>query len=535
LALGALLAAVVAVVLVVVLSGGGSSGRAMDSIFQDDSYLLYSPTPTVVRTLRTLQRLGVDTVRVQVLWEGIAPDPLATAVPRGFDGTNPASYPGWAPYDRLVRLASSLHLDVNFDVTAPGPVWAMRSQPPDIASANHYAPSARFFGQFVEAVGRRYTGSYVPPRSGNGALPRVHSWSVWNEPNQPGWLSPQWRTVGGQRVMDSPRLYREYVDAGFAALDASGHSPSSDTVLIGELAPEGCSSQSTAGCIYRPYNEPIPPIPFLEALYCVDDSYQPLHGAAAAALHCPTDGSPSAFVSANPGLFHATGFAHHPYSFFLAPNVSMSNAAYVPLADLSRLETALDRINATYGVGRQLPIYITEYGYETNPPNPFQSVTPEQQALFIDEAQFLAWEDPRVRSMSQFLLYDSVPNSAYRPGSRGYWSTFQTGLLYSAGARKPAYAAYRLPVFIPQPIFTPGTPVLVWGMLRPAPNGTRQEATVQWRPSRGGYRTIATVATDDPSGFFTAHMKLPGTGAVRVGWTSGGLTLYSREVGVVSR
>ena len=47
-----------------------------------------------------------------------------------------------------------------------------------------------------------------------------------------------------------------------------------------------------------------------------------------------------------------------------------------------------------------------------------------------------------------FLLYDSAPDPAYPRGSAGYWSTFQTGLLYHRGAAKPSLAAYRIPIFI---------------------------------------------------------------------------------------
>ena len=61
-------------------------------------------------------------------------------------------------------------------------------------------------------------------------------------------------------------------------------------------------------------------------------------------------------MAAHPGLFQASGFAHHPYSFFLAPDKQIGDPNFVPLADLSRLEHGLDRIFTTYGVRRQLPI-----------------------------------------------------------------------------------------------------------------------------------------------------------------------------------
>ena len=190
-------------------------------------------------------------------------------------------------------------------------------------------------------------------------------------------------------------------------------------------------------------------------------------------------------MAAHPGLFSATGFAHHPYAFFLAPTASMSDANFVPLSDISRLEHALDAIFATYGVHRQLPIYVTEYGYETNPPNPFRGVSPVKQAAYLNQAQYLAWKDPRIRTMAQFLLADSPPDPRYTKGSIGYWSTFQTGLLFVNGVPKPSFASYQLPIDIPVKTFHAGAKVFVWGMLRAAPNDTTQHAQLQWRPPRG--------------------------------------------------
>lgn len=526
---------VIAVVLVLALGGSSSKSapRTVESIFQDDQFLLYSPTPTVEKTLRTLRALGVDRIRVTILWSAIAPDSLSRVRPRHFDATDPAAYPAaaWTNYDRVAVLARASGIAVDFNLTAPGPLWAMARRAPSAKFVNHYRPSATAFGQFVTAMGRRYSGTYAAATgayAGHNPLPRVSFWTIWNEPNQAGWLAPQWRATAGTTVADSPRLYRQYVDAAFSALERTGHAPSSDTVLIGELAPEGVSTQ-------RP-QDPMRPMVFLRALYCVDGSFRPLRGAPAAALHCPQTGSPSAFASAHPGLFQASGFAHHPYFFFLAPSVHFPrDPNFVPLADLSRLENGLDRSLQAYGVHRQLPIWVTEYGYETNPPNPFRGVSLQRQARYLDQAQYMAWKDPRISSFAQFLLVDSAPDRNYPPGTLGYWSTFQTGLLFLNGKAKPSLYTYPLPIFIPDPVASAGSSVMVWGMLRLAPNNTTQRALIQWRGSSGGFRTLTTVTTKDPNGFVTANVKLPGTGSVRIAWISPTRVPYwSRSVAVRS-
>jgi hypothetical protein len=498
-------------------------------MFQDDRYLIYSSTATVTRTLNRLRSLGVDRLRLTILWSAIAPAAASTHRPAGFDAADPAAYPArsWAPYDRVLELARARGIGVDFDVTAPGPLWAMARGAATAELATHFDPSAAEFGQFVLALGRRYSGTYMAP-GGHAAIPRVSYWSIWNEPNQPGWLAPQSQTIAGRPVIEAARLYRAEVDAGVRSLYRSGHR--ADTILIGELAPEG-AQRPAAGA-------PVAPMRFLRALYCVGDGYAPLIGPAARALDCPSGrDARTAFVMAHPGLFAATGFAQHPYSFFLAPAAPMTDPDFVPLADLGRLEQGLDRIFATYSVNRRLPLYLTEYGYETNPPNPFRGVSPATQAAYLDEAEYLAWLDPRVRTLSQFLLYDAAPDRAYPRGSVPYWSTFQTGLAYLDGAPKPALSAYRLPIFIPAPGFAPGAEVTVWGMLRLAPNRTPQRALIQWRPARGGgaYWALATVDTDDPSGVLVARVKPPGPGVIRIKWTGAtGRVAYSRAAPVTS-
>lgn len=500
--------------------------------------LLYEPTPVVVQTLDTLKALGVDRLRVTVLWHTVAPDAASPARPAGFVASDPADYPadGFTLYDRLVLLARARGLTVNFNVTAAGPLWAMRGPPDRPQRAYVYAPHARDFREFVAALGRRYSGSYVPPAAQrgvlaalgvtlSGALPRVSYWSIWNEPNQPGWLSPQWRTLAGRLVPYSPVLYRGYVDAAWRGLTATGHGPSTDTILIGELAPEGGPGEPVPRV-----EQPIPPMDFLEALYCVGPSFQPLSGSDAAELGCPASRGAGSFAKEHPALFEATGFAHHPYSFFLPPNVAYTapqDSGFVPLVSLPRLEHGLDRIFAAYGVDRRIPIYLTEYGYETNPPNPFRSVSLAEQAAYIDEAQYMAAQDPCVRALSQFLLRDSPPDSAFPVGSSRYWSTFQTGLEFVNGAEKPSFAAYRLPLWIPS---VSGRSVTVWGMIRPA--RSPQRAVLQWRGA-SGWRSLATVTVDGQSRTFTAKVTVPGPGAVRVEWSSpSGRAFHSRAVAV---
>lgn len=524
---------VVAALMAVVVASGRSGPVPvrpyLASMLQDDDHLLYASDAVVRHSLNEVRALGVNQIRATILWKALAPDAGSPVAPRGFRAADPAAYPAasWAPYDRLVEQAGARGIAVDFDVTAPGPLWAMSPGAPADKYRDHWAPSAQQFGAFVTALGTRYSGRYRPPGA-TRPLPRVSFWSVWNEPNQQGWLTPQYKTMGGQPVMESAALYRAYADAAFAALGQTGHHPGMDTILVGELAPEG-SAQPTYD-----YRAAIPPLPFLRGVYCVDSSYRPLAGTQASNLGCPAAGGPARFVAGHPALFEASGFAHHPYSFFLAPSTSIADPRFAPLANLGRLESALDAIFSTYGVSRELPLYLTEYGYETYPPNPWRGVSLRLQSLYLNEAQYMAWRDPRVRTMSQFLLFDSPPDTTAPPGSQQYWSTFQTGLRFASGQAKPSLYSYRLPLFAPNPVLGPTGSVLVWGMLRPARPGTRQRAEIQWRTQAGRvYRTLARVLTDNPDHAFAMSVQPPGPGVLRVAWASPtGKVLYSRGVGV---
>lgn len=51
-------------------------------------------------------------------------------------------------------------------------------------------------------------------------------------------------------------------------------------------------------------------------------------------------------------------------------------------------------------------MYLTEWGYKTNPPNPYTRTSPAQQAALINQGEYLTWREPYVRGLTQFLLVD---------------------------------------------------------------------------------------------------------------------------------
>jgi hypothetical protein len=478
------------------LPGAAHAAAEQESTFQDDPRLVYGDDATVASTLDTLKALGVDRLRISLFWRVVAPAPADTVKPGGFDAARSETYPNdaWARYDRLLREARARGLAVNLNVTGPAPNWATGEPPADRPDLDEtWRPDRGELEQFVRAAGRRYDGTFLT-QAGGEPLPRVDFWSIWNEPNQGGWLTPQW----DGELETSPRLYRDIVAASWDALQLTGHG--ADTILIGETAPKGLRVKGPT----RAMN----PGRFIRRLFCVDDRLAQLTGPAAEAQGCPADGSRDAFVSANPGLFAATGWGHHPYELTFAPSRRPTERDWFTVANLGDLSRLLDRVQ-----GRAVPLYITEYGYQTRPPDP-TGVTVSRQAAYLNEAEYLTWRNSRVRSHAQFLLVDDGPVPGLPLDSVAAWgSSFQTGLMTLAGKAKPALRTYKLAAHLPDPHIRAGSRLLVWGLARSAP-GTPVEIQIRPRGARA-FRTVGRVRPT-PQGYLRLRVRPSRSGTVRL-------------------
>jgi hypothetical protein len=523
-------------------------------MFQDDSRLLAEPGPT----LQQLRDLGVGVIRVSLHWDSIAPALRAS----GFNAADPAAYPGWAVYDEILQDARDDGIVVEISLGGPAPQWAIgRGQPVDGGFGGVWKPSASAFKQFVQAAGTRYSGSYDPtlgesaPGDPND-LPRVSSWEIWNEPNFGGDLAPQ--AIKGSSVPAAPSMYRKLLDAGWSGLRSTGHGR--DRIVIGNLDARGQSARPGPGA---PQGLPgnfgaTKPLQFVRWLYCVDLNYKPLRGGAAAAVGCPTNAAGSRrFRFAHPALFRAGGFATHPYPVNRPPTEANSaDPDFTEFSNLPRFAGALDRLQRIYGSRTHFRIYNNEYGYITNPPNhsltPLnphgQFISPSIAAAYMNWAEYLSWRNPRIASTMQYLLYDPNPRQAPEFGG------FASGLIFYSGTRKPAYDAYRLPLFLPTTTARSSRQRLeVWGCVRPAhyarlDDGKRQRVEIQYRRgSHGAFRTRRTVPIDSSRGYFDLHIAFPASGSVRLAWTypkddallsqgnvdpPEGATVYSRTVRV---
>jgi hypothetical protein len=446
-AIAALIAAAVAV-----LAGCGADGddgepsaRAPWSIIEDHTPLIRSGERRRELTLREMRDMGADTLRVGLKWSEVAPGVESRRRPE-FDATDPAQYPGFAPYDDLIRRAADKGFRVLLGLGPDAPRWATADGAPLGPESGNRVPDPREFARFVAAVGKRYSGDFE-------GLPQVEWFSLWNEPNHHFFLKPN---------DDAPRIYREMVVAALPALrEAAGEDAK---VLIGETAP-----------IRRP-GSVLGPRDFLQRFLCLDKEFQP---------------TPDEPGCADFRAVEVDGYAHHPYG---PTSKAPEHADIVSLLVIRRLGDYLDSAAAAGRLPPRLPLYSTEFGLQSNPPDPTARIRLDDQAALLNEKEEQSYRYPRLRSYAQYLLYDDPA----RDGTtlEQIWSGFQTGLRFTDGEAKPSYEAYQFPIVVQR---SRGGDVRVWGRVRPG-SGTR---SVQLQRRRGhGFVQIGGRTETNDAGYF---------------------------------
>jgi len=466
------IAIAVALVALALPASAGAGARQV-AIFQDDALLVERGAGVRDSTLDEIRSLGADMIKVQLRWDSSAPG--GRRKPSGFDATDPSEYPGFGVYDDLLAAAKARGFQVMFTLAPPAPSWATRG-----TRGQHEAvdrPSAQEFGRFAQAAARRF--------------PSVDVWSLWNEPNLAKYLYPQ----SSHGVPRAPQVYRSMVRSAVAGLHRGGSGR--DPVLFGELLPIGAKR-----CCFALAN--LQPIRFIHEFFCLDNSYRPFHGRAARLRGCQNFKRIS-------GL---SGFAYHPYTRPGGPDIVEPSRDDATIRSLDRVTRALDRARARHRVaGKRLPVWITEYGFQSLPPDPQLGVRLARIPGFMALSElWIARRNPRVRSYSQYTM-DDVPIV------NGDYGTWQSGLRFADGRPKSdVYAMYRLPVFVR--VLGPSA-VEVLGDARPG--GAGSTVQVQQKIGRGGFRDLGNpIAVRNVRGYFVQRLRIKKAAARRYRIVSGG-------------
>jgi len=467
-------ALIVLFVALVVPSSASASSRQL-TIFQDDGVFLGHTSHDPNKAMAEARALGVDVVRVFLSWYEVSPGRTSRTRPGGFDVGNPNS-PGykWDLYDAFFQRARANGLKVLLTLSPAIPYWA--SEEPArcphriggyrrLAMSCMWKPDVKLFGQFTEAVARRY-GRGPRPHGGQVAL-----YSIWNEPNLEHYLYPQLKRTRDGVVDVAARRYRELWQAGRRAI-AQHDGSMRNTVLFGETA--AISS----------------PLDTLYAALCLDQNGRPFRGRLRALQGC-----------SRPSRLPIGGIAVHPYNDDGGGSVFSRSSSLdsLPLAYLRRLHTVMDRAARLGRIPRGRGIYVTEFGFQSSPPDRRVKIGLRRHAASLNEAERLFFADPRVKTTAQYELFD-VPSR----------EQFNTGLRLRGGKKKPAWEAFRVPLVVTK--LSRGL-VEVWGMVRPATGRVRPSLGVAG--SGGGRFTTVERPLLNSAGYFRIRLRRPGAERLR--------------------
>jgi hypothetical protein len=278
--------------------------------------------------------------------------------------------------------------------------------------------------------------------------------------------------------------------------------------------------------MWTAWNEPnsrtfaVPVSPSLYVQRVLNPAYASLHAASAANLvaggvtsprKTPSGMSPHAFMQGMAAA-HARldAYAQNPYPVGRGEtpdHATCSTCGYFTLALLP-----LIRADVTRYFGAK-PLWLTEYGDQTNPPDRLLGVSWALQAAYIGEADLRVWQQSGVTVLIHFLVRDEP--------SIGGW---QSGLFTVGGTPKPAYHAFALPL---AQMSRHGSTATLWGQVRP---GAGPRAYVIQRAVGGAWRAVGGTAQTGAGGTFTRSVTLAPGARVRlwapsIGWASPPLTL----------
>ena len=225
------------------------------------------------------------------------------------------------------------------------------------------------------------------------------------------------------------------------------------TVLFGALAPRGENPTKQ--------NTRTMPLAFIRAMGCVKTT-----------LKRDRSGPCKGFKPLT-----GDGFAYHPHSTRARPTTPQPRLDEAAIGDLPRLERTLDATQRAGGLkkpgGGKFGLYFTEWGYQTDPPDPIQGVSLAKQSRYLQQGAYIAYKDPRVKLLTQYEWRDEPLGRGTKATKYSGW---QSGLRRSNDKAKPALKSFANPFFISQ---RPGSRTArLWGQVRP---GDGHRVTVQRR------------------------------------------------------
>jgi hypothetical protein len=281
--------------------------------------------------------------------------------------------------------------------------------------------------------------------------PWIRYWLIWNEPNKSLWLRPTKSAVYVKQLLNPA------YDAIHAVLPHA-------LVGGGVTGPRGALGG-------------VPPTTWMRGMF---------------SAHAKLD-----------------AYAHHPYPLSPGETPSSGGCRNCPNITMATIGKLIVLVKRYFGAK---PIWLTEYGYQSNPPDTFLGVPLKKQANMIGLAAMRAWRLPRITMLMQYLYQDEP-----------VLSRFQTGLVFVNDRPKPSLQAFKLPV---AQMSRTGSRAIVWGQIR---NGRTGRKTYQLQVlRRSKWRPLGKDKKTDASGVFKRSLALKRGTLIRV--YSPGQHRYSRQL-----
>jgi Glycosyl hydrolase catalytic core len=342
--------------------------------FYDDEQI-YGRTDWAFNQLKSL-RAGV--VRITLDWASVArrrPGAPADPASRAYN---------WTAVDNVVTKAAKQKMRVVMAIYGT-PRWAGPAK-------NRLPRRITDLRLFAFAAATRYSGTYeveVGENEPARSLPAVRHWLAWNEPNNPVFLKPQWKKVGGTWRPQSAYDYAKICSAIWAGVHSTGLA--NEKVACGVTGPRGNDAPASS----RASTSPLVFLTWLRRA----------------------------------GLKRFDAYAHHPYygSKTEKPTTMPTSKKSVTLANIGLL---INQLNRLYGRSKRL--WVTEYGYQTRPPDRLFGVSYATQAKYVHQAIAKARKTRRIDMFVWFLIRDERRLSGW-----------QSGVVTVNGRRKPAYRAFQ--------------------------------------------------------------------------------------------
>jgi hypothetical protein len=431
-------------------SAGSASqaGRPLHTALLDPHSFSLASAPDKAIAFRRMDSTGAKFVRLFIDWATVAP--AGANKPTGFDARDHRDpLYKWDTLDADLRLVTSNGLTpIVYVVGAPKWAWGE-----DSILQTPVKPSPSMLADFATALAKRY--------------PRVRYWQVWNEANLWQFLYPQHQD--GKNF--SPGWYRSMVNAMAKAVHDVRRS---NVVIAGALAPYGGGEGR------------IRPLEFMREMLCMSKGAKPR----------PTCDEKTEFDI----------WAHHAYSYG-GPTSHALHADDVAIGDVGEMRSLLMAAErAGHVVSRGQPdFWVTEYSYESRPPDP-KGVPLPLHTRWVAESLYRLWQDG-VSLVTWFYLRDGPTD---QPFQSGLYFRNENGI---AGDKpKPALRAFRFPFVA---FRAKGGAATFWGR---TPREIRTSVVVE-QQAGSKWRRVASPAVDR-FGIFSGRAKAGG-GALRARLANG--------------